>query len=1593
MKDYYVSCSKYDEEAAKWIEYQISSSGFSTILNPWDYLPGEDFLDKMGEATPLCKKIIILISTQALSDIFSTDTVKIKFLLGESELENNSVIVLIGPCEIKQYFKGFQYIDLVDLSEKEARERLLTNLEPQPEKIILPPPFWGITKGSVPEHAEISSKPYSKAQIIKLRKQEYQNNLKIILQDNYHMQLSLETEVIKEIEIEDPVTRKKIKTEMLVWQETRREDILKDDAYFVLVNPSGMGKTIFLTFLGGELLEKLSLYNLLPLNLTASEIESSWTGTSIKDYLMQKIEKFYTVSRTDIIKSDWSNLIFLIDALDQAKNPDYVAHTFIGENRKENFKNARIIISSRENTAYKVPQDFKRIRLKLPEKQEIKFYLKEDYSKLEGIIQTTGELVKVPVLLEMLRTTALSDMLKGSIFSRSLLYEHFVNILINKEREKPRYFQDSERIKNFYNYELKQCLSKVAFFSLNNREILEIEKENLLSYGLDEEKKEALLRVGILLEIFEDKKAKLLFRHQSFQAYFAACFIANQSFNLFEKLASNLVYFYSDVWLEVIRFYIGIEKSPKENERILNTLLHSEKKETTFIKDLRLLQAVVLASETRLKKEKALKLLKETKELIEGNKGYGIILLSWLERFNTANEEYRKFFIQEIIRLLTEGEYDSGQIAAEVLGEIVSSKHTSLLMPLLKEEDTFVRGIATKILGKIDTPERESLLSPLFKNADAGVRKDEALVLGKIITPEHMPLLIPLLKDADAEVRRATVETLGKIVTSKHVSLLIPLLKDTDEGVRILAAKALGKIVTPKHMPLLIPLLKDADAEIRRVAVETLGKIVTPKQVSLLIPLLKDTDEGVRILAAEALGKIVTPKHMPLLIPLLKDAEAEVRRVAVEVLGKIVTPEHESLLSPLLKDADAEVRRATVETLGKTVTPKQVSLLIPLLKDADAYVKRAVAEVLGKIITPEHVSLLIPLLNNVDAAVRRVAAEALGKIGTPEHVSLFIPLFKDTDEGVRILAAEALGKIGTPEHETLLSPLLKDADAEVRMLAALALGKIGTPEHESLLSPLLNNADAAVRRVAVEALGKIGTPEHVSLLIPLLKDVYEDIRSAVAKVLGQIGTPEHLSLLTPLFEDKDRSVREAAAGALREIVTVAPEHVSLLMPLLKDEDAYVKRAAAEALGKIVTPEHVSLLIPLLHNKDWPVRRVAAEVLDKIGAPEHLSLLTPLLKDYNWSVVRAAARAIENIYKKEKPPVIDITLQASKSKNLKTHYPPPAQTTWHILHISDIHYDPKYSWDIRGIFKSFLERLKAWRKVNQDRKIDMVFLTGDVAWSGDEAQFVPMEKKIESILEVSGCQKESFFVVPGNHDLENFLADPHPCGVKLKKIYSGKLDLNEQILNKYANYDNFLKMLENYNGFVSRMGLNHSSWQRVNGEVKPWYVKKLKDSPLAVIGLNSPLFISEKYHKHGQVKMGTRQFEEALSLLEEEKVQFIILTHHPLNWFDEKEQDDLALFMHDNYVIHLCGHSHKHKNGRHDKDDGRTMLSFNIGSIYGKMGIDDLNSFEILSVDFEEREVKAQIFTWDRDDKRWYHYVKKRANPYPLPSALRPNLNH
>jgi HEAT repeat protein/predicted MPP superfamily phosphohydrolase/energy-coupling factor transporter ATP-binding protein EcfA2 len=1479
--DFFITYHHDDELAARWIADVLLKVPYSLFMESWDFLPGGQPLEKIDYMLVRSCSAAVLVSERWLRAGVEPGTwqpVTHKYLgLGAPAL----LLLRIDSCDLQQALGAVVFTDLYGLKQGEAANRLLK----------------AASAAALAAPAEEKKRPFpitpaASPAILESQKRELDLLLAQAVKHQYHMTLDLETEVEKDVEVELEVedekgkkTKKKEKRKEWTWEEVSMERVLTDGNHYLLVNPSGMGKTTFLTYAAGVLLDRTKDFPFLPLLTTCIAINQR--SGSIGDFITGQMDTLYKNTQTVVVKEDWENLCILIDALDQARDVDDIVASLLLPNRLTHYKKAKIILSSRQNTADKVRDGFRKIRLKLPVDDEVRLYLgEENYKKLERHIQATRELVTVPVLLEMLRVITAKGVEAPVLENRAGLYTKFTKILLDQERNKPRFWQDSTAVHHFIENELEQALEKISFFSLAENKILEIEKEMLVKYCGTTEKKEALLNIGILLELFEDREQKVVFRHQSFQAFFAARYMYYRQPELFREITLDIRFFYSDVWYEVMRFFVGLEKDPEKAGRIIDTILLNDfhllvrrfNQKLSFFQKLLtikierrlwLIFAFLLASETTIKEEKVHDLQEQLKSLLrEKNRAYRVFFISNIEKFNTTNNAQRSVIVHVISHFL---------------------------------------------------------------------------------------------RDEYVDVRRAAAEALGKIGNAKDIKLLEPLLKDENKSVQRASLEAFGKIGTAKDIPLLKSLIMVVDSGLKDVAIATMGKIITSREIFLLESLLMDINIDVCIAAIKALGEIGTSDHIPLLKPLINNKDQRIRFEVAEVLGKIGTNKHIPLLEPLLSDEDWFVSYAAAEALGKIGTTDNISLLKPLFGDTIFHVPHAADEALGNIVKINDISILESLLRDTDSNIRCAATKALKKIGTSEHIPLLKNLLWDRDKDVRCTATEVLGKIGTAKEIHLLEHLLRDEDIEVRIAAAYSFGKIGNNDNIHLLEPLLRDHSEFVRLAAVKALMNIDEFNDIPFLKNMIMYDYNMVGCAAVEVLGKIDT------------------------------SIA---ISLLEPLLKSYDFDDKIAAAKVLVKVVTVKDISLLKPLLKNKHQNVRYAAANALGKIGAAEHLYLLEPLLRDTNIEVSNASAEAIEAILKRSAKelrftipkPAIETKAGGTVIFQLQdfiTHRIP----SLHILHISDIHYSAENDPSITRIFHEFLKDIKKWREQHHHDPIHAICLTGDIAFSGQKDQYASVHERINEILQVTGCSKDNLFIIPGNHDVHEFNNIPEECQQIMDKALKDETTI-DRLLNDFEKYHPFHDKFTHYYGYVETSGFASSRPETHGGKPKPWYSRRLKDFPVRIIGLNSALFCLKPYSERDKIRMGKRQLEEAYfhekSMDTKGEELVLLLTHHPADWLRETEKDEYTSLMDSYSMVHLHGHTHKLDIKEVRSLSGSTYMLIGTGSIYGENGTNHINTYHIMTLDFEQQEIHIWGRRWEPGYGFWTAFADTTRNVFQFP---------
>jgi len=234
---------------------------------------------------------------------------------------------------------------------------------------------------------------------------------------------------------------------------------------------------------------------------------------------------------------------------------------------------------------------------------------------------------------------------------------------------------------------------------------------------------------------------------------------------------------------------------------------------------------------------------------------------------------------------------------------------------------------------------------------------------------------------------------------------------------------------------------------------------------------------------------------------------------------------------------------------------------------------------------------------------------------------------------------------------------------------------------------------------------------------------------------------------------------------------------------------------------------------------------------------------------------------------------------------------------------------------------------------------------------------------------------------------------------LEQALDNKVNLDSDVLSSAEHYRLFHDKFANYYRFIEKYRYLSSlpdNRHPIPDLPNPWFNRKLKEFPVRIMGLNSALFCLQGYIEYGKIRMGTHQFQEAYSHGKgngrnkandrQDPEVVILLTHHPLNWLAETEYDEYSTLLNQYAVLHLHGHIHKthiEKKQRLFSSSGG-YVSIGTGSIYGEKGNEDINTYHIITLDFENQEVHVWARRWNPDTGKLTVYDDDGNNRFRLP---------
>ncbi len=235
----------------------------------------------------------------------------------------------------------------------------------------------------------------------------------------------------------------------------------------------------------------------------------------------------------------------------------------------------------------------------------------------------------------------------------------------------------------------------------------------------------------------------------------------------------------------------------------------------------------------------------------------------------------------------------------------------------------------------------------------------------------------------------------------------------------------------------------------------------------------------------------------------------------------------------------------------------------------------------------------------------------------------------------------------------------------------------------------------------------------------------------------------------------------------------------------------------------------------------------------------------------------------------------------------------------VLHLSDIHFKK----DVDGAYPPFSGKVNEWmvdrisRHLQEiDGNLDYVVVTGDIAFSGKEEEYVTAKRFFDLLTQVLPEQAE-FLIVPGNHDVDRKKIDDV---IKLHDIVTNgetEIFLRNNRRIEFLVHPKF----EGFYRFVD--GIQDGLY----GGANYFWVKDNLEKNVSFLGLNS-CWASEGNDDYGKIALGLRQLNEAIE--NSKTPNRIILMHHPWeNWFHAQDISECQKEIFKRCKLILHGHSH------------------------------------------------------------------------------------
>jgi hypothetical protein len=143
--DFFVSYTTADQAWAEWIAWQLEEAGYSTVLQAWDFRPGENFVVQMRRALDAAERVLAVVSAAYLESVYGSDEWTAAFIHERADT-TGLLLVRVESVPLPRLLRPWIYIDLAGLDPEAAVVALLSGLERGRRKPDQPPAFPQVTR-------------------------------------------------------------------------------------------------------------------------------------------------------------------------------------------------------------------------------------------------------------------------------------------------------------------------------------------------------------------------------------------------------------------------------------------------------------------------------------------------------------------------------------------------------------------------------------------------------------------------------------------------------------------------------------------------------------------------------------------------------------------------------------------------------------------------------------------------------------------------------------------------------------------------------------------------------------------------------------------------------------------------------------------------------------------------------------------------------------------------------------------------------------------------------------------------------------------------------------------------------------------------------------------------------------------------------------------------------------------------------------------------------------------------------------------------------------------------------------------------------